>query len=306
MNNPYLSVVIVGRNDNYGVDFAERLSNFVEHLDYQIRDHPNLLELIIVEWNPLPENLSIKEILPKTNNLFLRVLTVDNETHLSVGNKIPVYEWYGKNAGGRRAKGQFILFTNPDILFTDELITEFSKRRLNHNDYYRLDRYDFDSKGMSQLPKDQWINFAICNSFQAHIVKNVMPEGPKFKPVSSIWHLPKSTITDKSFHPSASGDFILVSKSSLEYIGGLFEDSEEIYHNDTNSMVRLTHFNFKHITFSTPLCIFHQDHPRQERDGPWNLDKLFIYVDKCYRLGSTKGSDNWGLKNKQLSEWNNK
>lgn len=73
MSNPYISVVIVGRNDNYGGDFVERLSNFIEHLDYQIKDHPTLLELIIVDWNPLPEHPTIKEILSKTSNLFFCV-----------------------------------------------------------------------------------------------------------------------------------------------------------------------------------------------------------------------------------------
>lgn len=303
MSNPYISVVIVGRNDNYGVNFAGRLSNFIEHLDRQIKNHPTLLELIIVEWNPLPEHPPIKEILPKTSNLFLRVLTVDNETHLSVGNELPVYEWYAKNAGARRANGEFVLVTNPDILFTDELITEFSKRRLKDTDYYRLDRYDFNSKGMSQLPKDQWIDFAIKNSFQAHIVNDLAAASPKFDPVPSIWHLPRSMITERSFHTNASGDFLLVNKLSLERVGGLFENTKELYHNDTYSMVRLSYHNLKVITFSTPLCIFHQDHPRPERPSyHWNVNELY----KAHKLGSTKGSDNWGLKNKQLLEWNNK
>lgn len=301
MNNPYISVVIVGRNDNYGVDFAGRLSNFVEHLDRQIKDDSNLIELVIVEWNPLTENLPIKEILPKTDNLFVRVITVDNETHLTVGNEIPVYEWYAKNVGARRANGDFVLLTNPDILFTDELIAEFSKRRLKDKDYYRVDRYDFKSDEMSQLPKDQWIDFAICNSFQAHIVNDLAAASPKFDSVSSIWHLPRSSITKRSLHSNGAGDFILISKSALEHIGGLFENTKEIYHNDSTSMMRFGHFNLKHIVFSTPLCIFHQDHPRTER-RPWTQNEMF----KSYELGSTKGSDTWGLKQKQLSEWNNK
>lgn len=301
MNNPYVSVVIVGRNDNYGGDFVERLSNFIEHLDHQIKDHPNLLELIIVEWNPLPEHPTIKEIIPKTNDLFLRVLTVDNETHLSVGNEVPFYEHFAKNAGGRRANGEFVLFTDPDILFTDELITELSKRRLRDKEYYRLDRYDFESKGMSQLPKNEWINFAINNSFQAHIVNDLAAASPKFDPVPSIWHLPRSMITNRSFHANAGGNFMLLSKSSLEHMGGLFEDTKELYFNDSHSMMRFSHFNLKHITFATPLCIFHQHHERPER-RLWNTKELY----NSYKLGSTKGSDNWGLKDKQLLEWNNK
>ena len=296
MINPYISVVIVGRNDNYGVGFAERLSNFIEHLDRQIKNYPTLLELILVEWNPLSERSPIKEILPKTDNLLVRVLTVDNETHLSVGNKVPVYEFYAKNAGARRANGEFVLVTNPDILFTDELITELSKRRLRDKEYYRLDRYDFNSEGMSQLPKNQWIDFAIRNTFQANLLRHSFV----LDPVSSIWHLPRSLIYDRSLHTNGSGDFILTRKSSLDQIGGLFEDPEEIYHNDSYSIIRLEHYGLTGIVFPTPFCIFHQHHPadRSQRD-PWD-------VNKANRLAYTTGLDSWGLKDHKLLEWSNR
>ena len=55
-NSPYLSIVIVGRNDNYGVNFMDRMNMFIRSLDHQISKHSkNFLELIIVEWNPLAD-----------------------------------------------------------------------------------------------------------------------------------------------------------------------------------------------------------------------------------------------------------
>ena len=48
----------------------------------------------------------------------------------------------GKNVGIRRAKGQFILATNIDILFSDALFKTFKKKKLKKGYIYRCDRLD--------------------------------------------------------------------------------------------------------------------------------------------------------------------
>ena len=120
MTTPYLSVVIVGRNDDYGVNFLDRINTFIRSLDYQVRNYPNLIELVVVEWNPLADRAPLKDVLVKTNNLDIKIITVPAEVHDKIGHPSPVLEYYGKNVGIRRAKGQFVLTTNPDILFTNE------------------------------------------------------------------------------------------------------------------------------------------------------------------------------------------
>jgi hypothetical protein len=54
----------------------------------------------------------------------------------------------GKNAGIRRARGEFVLATNIDILFSPELIAFMAKRALQPEKMYRIDRYDV----MSDVP----------------------------------------------------------------------------------------------------------------------------------------------------------
>ena len=56
----------------------------------------------------------------------------------------------GKNVGIRRARGQFVLATNIDILFSDELAEYLAARRLERGRMYRIDRYD----AMSDVPVD--------------------------------------------------------------------------------------------------------------------------------------------------------
>jgi hypothetical protein len=43
---------------------------------------------------------------------------------------LPLFQMIAKNAGIRRAQGRFILVTNADILFSEELAAFFGQRRL--------------------------------------------------------------------------------------------------------------------------------------------------------------------------------
>ena len=56
----------------------------------------------------------------------------------------------GKNVGIRRARGQFVLATNIDILFSDELAKYLAARRLEPGRMYRIDRHD----AMSDVQND--------------------------------------------------------------------------------------------------------------------------------------------------------
>ena len=55
---------------------------------------------------------------------------------------MPIFEYIAKNVGIRRANGEFVLVTNPDVLYNRPLLSLFAKRRLERDRYYRADRYD--------------------------------------------------------------------------------------------------------------------------------------------------------------------
>ena len=47
-----------------------------------------------------------------------------------------------KNVGMRRAKGEFVLVTNGDVLLGEALIGIISNRKLDKDSFYRIDRHD--------------------------------------------------------------------------------------------------------------------------------------------------------------------
>jgi hypothetical protein len=298
MTTPYLSVVIVGRNDTYGVNFLDRLNTFVRSLDHQVKDYSDLLELIVVEWNPLADRAPLKDVIFQPNNLELRVITVSSEIHNSINHPTPVLEFYGKNVGIRRARGEFVLTTNPDIIFTDQLIEEFSQRRLQPEYVYRTDRYDFVSDGIDQVDPSNYVEFALSKTFQAHITHDHGYSSPEFQAPDSLEQLPHTPALNSALHANGCGDFILAARSAFFLARGMYEGTVHRYHNDSFSLLRLAFANLKQALFTTPLCIFHQHHERRPVEEAWD-------PAKATAIGSSAGNVNWGLNSVDLVEWSN-
>src|SRR5271157_3025982 len=106
---PYLSVVAAARNDDHGGNLLRRLQIFVNALVGQANRHtlPAAVHRRYLHWEAQP-----------------------------------LYQMIAKNAGIRRAKGEFILATNVDILLSDELMRFLAERRLQPERMYRTDRHD--------------------------------------------------------------------------------------------------------------------------------------------------------------------
>jgi hypothetical protein len=293
MSSPYISVVIVGRNDDYGVNFLSRINTFIRSLDYQIRNYPDLFELIIVEWNPLPDRAPLKDVIVSVENLKLRIITVSPEIHNGINHPAPVLEYYGKNAGIRRAHGEFVLTTNPDIIFSDQLIESLSQKILIKDLYYRADRYDFISDGIDNVATEDLVSFACANVFQGHLGPNTTI---KIGPIFSLTSLPQSRIF--GIHTNAAGDFILAEKSLFFQVNGLVESTTVFHHLDSRSLQRIHNGCKGAGTFIPPDIIFHQHHERYGEPAEWNAAEM-------NNSPPSLGDESWGLKNQILHEWHN-
>jgi hypothetical protein len=141
-----LSVVVTSRNDDHGRDMLKRFSLFADGLLEQAARFGLTGELLVVEWNPAP-GPRLHQVLhfkTKVDHFPVRFIEVPLELHQTLNNhdKLPLFQMIAKNVGIRRARGEFVLATNPDLLFTDELIQFLAQADLDPNAMYRLDRID--------------------------------------------------------------------------------------------------------------------------------------------------------------------
>ncbi|MGB0369542.1 MAG: hypothetical protein ACPGD8_09060, partial [Flavobacteriales bacterium] len=148
MSNPLLSLVAVGRNDDYGGDFKQRLQNYVNWSIELLTRYEISSEFIFVNYNPIDGEPIEKFIVWPESNSFvkIRVITVPKDEHVRTvstnGVKdVPVLEYVAKNVGIRRAKGKFVLSMNPDILLDEGIVKRFNQLSAEH--YYRSNRVDY-------------------------------------------------------------------------------------------------------------------------------------------------------------------
>ena len=144
---PYLSIVATARNDNHSGNMLRRMQIFINGLLHQCQQYQLPAELIIVEWNPPVNKPRLQEVLswPIENNpCKVRIIEVPPEIHRRFKHSegLPLFQMIAKNVGIRRAKGEFILATNIDLLFSDELFSFLASRQLQSRVMYRIDRYD--------------------------------------------------------------------------------------------------------------------------------------------------------------------
>lgn len=298
-HGPYVSVVIVGRNDDYGDNFLQRIRTFVRSLDHQVRAHPGVFELVVVEWNPLADRQPLSDVLPITRHLPVRIITVSNQLHCDIGAAGAVLEFHGKNVGIRRARGEFVLVTNPDILFTPRLVDELAQKKLRVDTVYRCDRYDFEIDGIENVASEYLIDFALRNAFVVHAMQGRSSISTTVGPDQRDWPLmPRSSITSDAWHTNGCGDFMLASREAFFTVRGLYETIKHKWHVDSVSLYRFRQAQIRQHVFLCPLCVFHQHHDRNPQD-------ISIGSLNIIELAGEKGSTDWGLAGTILPEWIN-
>ena len=145
---PYLSVVATARNDNHGGDLLARMQTFLNALAAQAQRHRVRTELVLVEWNPPLDRPRLIDDLswPDSEWFATRIVTVPTELHakLEHADRLPLFQMIAKNVGIRRARGDFVLATNVDVIFSDELMKAVASGHLDRGQLYRADRHDVD------------------------------------------------------------------------------------------------------------------------------------------------------------------
>ncbi len=126
------SIIVTGRNDNYGGDFSKRLQTT---MDWNLKHIPNS-ELIYVEWNQIKERASDCDWISKRYPN-ARCFVVSNEIHRKIAanpEKMPVMEYFAKNFGIRKARFNWILLINADCFIGLDVVKHL--KTLSENSVY--------------------------------------------------------------------------------------------------------------------------------------------------------------------------
>ena len=337
--SPYLSIIATSRNDNHGGNLSKRMNLFVKSVLYQTRRVQLPTELVIVEWNPPKGEPLLHEILPKPQEedyLSIRYIIVPNEIHRRYkrGDVLPLFQMIGKNVGIRRARGEFVLCTNVDIIFSNEIFDFLAKRSLRSDSFYRANRADI-SDGLSQ----DWNMKQVLN-FCKHHVMDVLGKNPsytnlgntpsflyRFGFVLKTWNKIVGSIrkrrNERAFKlfeldTKACGDFTLLSKAAWLDIQGYPEFDLYSIHVDSMGLMAATALDYKQVTLSPEKRIYHIHH--QDGWEAFNVISVLKFLEKIpgldWNLVWNAGTyiienktrfnindENWGFADKTLEEF---
>ena len=169
-NNKYdFSFIVASRNDNHGGNMKEKNQFFINRWAYSVKKFDINCELIIVDWNS-PKKLRHTLIIPKLNkNQSIKIIEVPNKIHKKFNNnkKLNMFQMIAKNVGARRAAGKYLILTNIDIIFSNNLLEFLKNKQLNENCIYRVDRYDINFNKFSNYK----INEKTLDTSVTHINK---------------------------------------------------------------------------------------------------------------------------------------
>ncbi len=186
-----LSIVTTSNNNSYDGCVLHRNQVFIDALAELANRHELNAELIVVEWNPPQDRPGLAQALswPKSR-LKTRIIVVPKRLHDTIGNscKIPFFQMWAKNVGVRRAGGDFVLCTNADLIFSDEMIAWLARGDFRRDSFYRATRHDLSERVIPDGDIDYRLDFC-----QRHVIRVNEGKGGQL-------------------HSNACGDFMLMAR----------------------------------------------------------------------------------------------
>jgi hypothetical protein len=328
-----ISFVVAARNDDYGGKFLHRMGTSMNVLAVLCKRHQLDFELVIVEWNPPATKPRLKDAIKWPRDFqsgTVRVIEVSADVHhaLPDSDKMPLFEYIAKNVGIRRARGSYVLVTNPDIIFGDKVIKYLQRAILSPDRFYRADRYDVSDDIPENLPVDQQLEFCSAHAFRIQMETGTLPARrigrlklwatrnvPRVSPYrvarglarrSKALFPSRNTIGHEQsclppVHTNCSGDFFLMAAKRWHSLRG-YPELKTHSHIDSYLCYLAIFSGLKQTV--VPFPIYHQEHDRSDqRTRPLTvLNELPLFKDMVV-TGQPRNSNNsnWGLGGENLS-----
>lgn len=320
---PYLSIVAASRNDDHGGNLLGRTNLFIEGLADHTRRHGLDAELVLVEWNPPADKPTLDKVLDWSSardaGLTARIVRVPSQLHhrFAHSDALPFFQMIAKNVGVRRAQGEFVLATNVDNLFSDQLMAWLAERPLAPKQVYRLDRYDVPACIPTDLAPRNRLAWCTDNAFRVarrdglYIRKKGGVNAP-FKraalrnPIMAAAKYYDEMTADtgplirrharasaavgakmlrvfarrwkKPLHTNASGDFTLMSKGDWFDLCGYPEFEIHSWHIDGVLLYQAHRRGLSEEVLEPPCCAYHIEH--ENGWTPENHRKLFDHLQE--------------------------
>jgi len=200
---PFLTIVVTGRNDDFGGDFNGRFIRALRFNHAQLSAAGVSHEFVFVEWAPIEKRPHLASVLrEELRDLVgaeLRSFVVDRAYHeaLTLNPRLQFHEFIAKNVGIRRARGQFVLTTNTDIYLSRGVVNRLAAGTFETGVLYRAARHDL--KAHIDVTWASW----------------ELLEDPRNCEIVNTIHPPCFT--------NASGDFLLLDTISYHRLRGFNE-----------------------------------------------------------------------------------
>jgi hypothetical protein len=278
---PYVSVVLAMRNDDYGGNLLHRFERAIADLAEAALRHGLHYELVVIEWNPPPDRVRLREAVRWPAALLdVRIITVPEEVHRAAACR--GWEYEAKNLGVSLARGKFVLTSNADIILSDSLVHFLASQVLRTDSFYRADRLDC----IELIPRNYTATDAQahCN---AHAVRHLYSWGLEWFPLPSsptpqvegadklqAYHRRRDAASAEGvaveelsqLHHTGAGDFLLLSREHFVSLRGFPRASCcQSYcdnHTDSYMAVAAAAAGLRQVELRYPQVLFHQEHFR--------------------------------------------
>lgn len=334
-SRPKVSFVGALRNADKSGGLLHRASVFLRNV-VELSNQVGLdSELVLVEWNPLPNVKRVRECLnlPKTlGRVSVRLIVVPAETHQSFfgADTVPFFESIAKNVGLRRSYGTFRVITNPDIVFTPEVFHFLANGPLDPEVLYRLDRYEIGHDLTIEASVEEQLAFCKRNVVGLHALyatltfdepQNADLLGGSHIRLRELLNEYEGIRSDSSYksplesqlifpvdgiHTNASGCFLLMHVAAWHKIRGNAEFTTR-EHDDSVTCWSALSAGVKQSILKPPCRLFHQPHGRSISSNwpttdwhPWH--KRFLEAIKQGNPLLVNDAQ-WGLADLQFEEW---